>query len=795
MSEAAVARQTETIPSSMRVRKRNGSYEPVDVNKIIRAVGRCCTGLANVDAYRVATKTIGGLYDGATTAELDRLSINTAAALIVEEPEYSRLAARLLAAYIHKEVRNQNIYSFSQSIAAGHRLGLINDRVRDFVAENRRKLDEAICDNRDGEFEYFGLQTVYDRYLLREPQARTVIETLQYFFLRVAVGLAPTVAEALELYRLFSALEYMPSTPTLFNAGTRHEQLSSCFLLDSPEDDLAAIYQKYTDVALLSKFSGGIGLAYHRVRSKGSLIRGTNGHSNGIVPWLKTLDSSVAAVNQGGKRKGACCVYLEPWHADIEDFLELRDNTGDEARRTYNLNLANWIPDLFMKRVEEDGWWSLFDPKAVPHLPDLYGEAFEVAYVQAEREGKAVRQVHARDLYRRMMRTLAQTGNGWMTFKDAANRKCNQTALPGRVVHLSNLCTEIIEVTSPTETAVCNLGSINLARHVAAGKFDFEKLARNVRTAVRQLDRVIDLNLYPIPSAAESNRRWRPIGLGLMGLQDVFFQLRLPFDSPEAHELSTRIQEEIYYHALCASCELAETYGPHPAFAETRAAQGVLQFDLWDVTPPDTERWERLRERIRTVGLRNSLLVAIAPTATIASICGCYEAIEPQVSNLFKRETLSGDFLQINRYLVADLKREGLWNEDIRTQIKLADGSIQGIAAIPEDLRRLYRTAWELPMRALINLAAARGAYIDQSQSLNLFMESPSIGKLSSMYMYAWKQGLKTTYYLRSRPATTIAKATVTAAHRTDDGPAAAVTDAAALNCSLANPESCEACQ
>ncbi len=776
----------------MRVRKRNGTLEPVNLDKIVRAIARCCRGLANVDAIRVATKTIGGLYDGATTAELDQLSINTAAALIVEELEYSRLAARLLATYIHKEVQNQNIHSFSQSIAAGHALGLIADRLQAFVGENQRKLNEAIADERDHEFEYFGLRTVYDRYLLKHPTARTVIETPQRFFLRVACSLARTVAEAIELYRLLSSLEYMASTPTLFNAGTKHEQLSSCFLLDSPEDDLAAIYQKYTDVALLSKFSGGIGLAYHRVRAKGSLIRGTNGRSNGIVPWLKTLDSSVAAVNQGGKRRGACCVYLEPWHADIEDFLELRDNTGDEARRAHNLNLANWIPDLFMRRVEEDGWWSLFDPKLVPDLPDRYGADFEQAYVAAEEAKLYARQVRARDLYQRMMRTLAQTGNGWMTFKDASNRKCNQTAQPGRVVHSSNLCTEIIEVTSAAETAVCNLGSLNLARHVRDGAFDFAKLARNVGAAVRQLDRVIDINFYPIPSTADSNRKWRPVGLGVMGLQDALFQLRLPFDSPEALALSTRIQEEIYYHALAASCDLAEELGPHPAFHETRAEAGVLQFDLWGVTPPDAERWEALKRRIREKGLRNSLLIAIAPTATIASICGCYEAIEPQVSNLFKRETLSGDFLQINRYLVADLKRLGLWNEDIRAKIKLADGSIQGIEEIPAEVRQLYRTAWELPMRALIDMAAARGAYIDQSQSLNLFMESPSIGKLSSMYMYAWKQGLKTTYYLRSRPATSIAKATVPVAAEASRTPSA---DAEAVACALESPESCEACQ
>jgi len=548
----------ESAPTTMRVRKRNGNLEPVDVNKIVRAVGRCCARLQHVDSIRVATKTIGGLYDGATTRELDRLSINTAASLIVEEPEYSRLAARLLATYIDKEVRNQEIQSFSQSISAGHQTGLISTQVAEFVAANSRKLNDAVEPERNDLFEYFGLRTVYDRYLLRHPTRRDVLETPQYFFLRVACGIAQNAGEAIALYRLFSSLEYMPSTPTLFNSATNSQQLSSCFLLDSPQDELEAIYRKYTDVALLSKFAGGIGIAYHRVRSNGSHIRGTNGHSNGIIPWLKTLDSSVAAVNQGGKRRGACCVYLESWHADIEAFLELRENTGDEAQRTHNLNLANWAPDLFMQRVEADGLWSLFDPKAAPHLPDLYGEEFEQAYLAAEAQGVFAKQIRARDLYQRMMKTLAQTGNGWMTFKDASNRKCNQTARSGTAVHLSNLCTEIIEVTSAEETAVCNLGSLNLSRYVDEGGFDFEKLARNVRLAMRALDRVIDINFYPIPAAASSNRRWRPVGLGLMGLQDVFFQLKLPFDSPEALRLSTRIQEEIYYRALLASCELAE---------------------------------------------------------------------------------------------------------------------------------------------------------------------------------------------------------------------------------------------
>jgi len=766
----------------MQVRKRNGSFETVDVNKIVRAVQRCCAGLTHVDPMRVASRTIGGLYNGATTRELDSISIQTAASLIAEEPEYSKLAARLLLATIVKEVAGQNIYSYSQSVELGYQEFLIGRATASFVSENARKLNNAADENFSDRFEYFGLRTVYDRYLLRHPITRKVIETPQYFFLRVACGLAVTVSEAVDFYRLLAAHDYMPSSPTLFNSGTRHAQMSSCYLIDSPKDSLESIYDTYKQVALLSKFSGGIGLAFHRVRSEGSLIRATNGLSNGIVPWLRTLDASVAAVNQGGKRKGACCVYLEPWHADVEQFLELRDNTGDQARRTYNLNLSNWIPDLFMQRVDADGMWSLFDPKVVQHLCDLYGDEFAKAYEAAEAGKLFVKQVKARDLYARMMRTLAETGNGWMTFKDTTNLKCNQTGAAGNVVHLSNLCTEITEVTSSAETAVCNLGSVNLARHVMHGQFDFEKLARTVRTAVPMLDRVIDINYYPVDQAASANNRWRPVGLGVMGLQDVFFQLGLSFDSAEAHALSTQIQEEIYYHALCASCELAEKNGAHEAFGETRAAKSELQFDLWKITPADTSRWDALKERIARHGLRNSLLIAIAPTATIASIVGCYECIEPQVSNLFKRETLSGEFVQVNRYLVDELKGLGLWTEEMRTRIKLAEGSVQGIDELPEAVRKIYRTVWELPMRAIIDMAAERGAWIDQSQSLNLFAESPNIGRLSSMYMYAWKSGVKTTYYLRSRPATRIAKTTV-------------LQNVSAVVCSLDNPESCEACQ
>ncbi len=776
--------------SPMKVRKRNGELEPVDVNKIVRAISRCAQGLDGVDPMRVATRTISGLVDGSTTEELDALSIRTSAALIVEEPNYSRLAARLLATTIDKEVSNQNIHSFSQSVEVGYEQGIIGQETYDFVMANARKLNDAILLERNWLFEFFGLRTVYDRYLLRHPTERTVIEHPQYFFLRVACGLSTNPDEAIRFYELISSLDYLPSSPTLFNSGTTHPQMSSCYLLDSPEDDLVAIYGRYTDVARLSKHAGGIGLSYSRIRSRGSLIRGTNGLSNGIVPWLKVLDSSVAAVNQGGRRKGAACIYLETWHADIEEFLELRDNTGDEARRTHNINLANWVPDLFMERVEKDWQWSLFDPKKVPHLVDLYGDEFRAAYTKAEEDGLYERQVPARQLYSRMMRTLAQTGNGWMTFKDASNLKSNQTGEPGNVIHLSNLCTEILEVTSQPETAVCNLGSINLGQCVIDGEFDFAKLGAIARTAIPYLDRVIDINFYPTDEAANSNAKWRPVGLGVMGLQDVFFKLGLVFDSEEARELSKRIAEEIYFNAMWASSELARQDGPHEGFAETRAAKGEFQFDLWGVVPSDPDRWEEIRERVRKYGLRNSLMIAIAPTATIASISGAYECIEPQVSNLFKRETLSGEFMQINKYLVRELQAMGLWNERMINEIKRGNGSIQHITEIPEEMRQRYRTAWEIPMRALIDMQADRGAFIDQSASLNLFMETPTIGKLSSMYLYAWKKGIKTTYYLRSRPATRINQTT------TSDSTAKKkeFTDEEALACSLENPEACEAC-
>jgi ribonucleoside-diphosphate reductase alpha chain len=766
----------------LRVKKRDGSLVEVNPEKIKARVAGCSEGLAHVDPNLVAEKAIGGLHDAVSTEDLDRLLIQTAAMLISEDPDYSKVAQRLLHVYAMEEAATLGIRSFSDGILYGVSVGILSEEVKQFTLEHKIELNSFVDHTRTDIFEYFGLKTVYDRYLLRDPKTRKVIETPQAFFLRVAVGLSKTLEEAKEFYDLISSFEYMPSTPTLFNSGTRRPQMSSCYLMDSPKDDLTSIYEKYKDSALLSKFAGGLGMAYHRVRSRGSLINGTNGKSNGIVPFLKTLDSSVQAVNQGGKRKGACCVYLETWHADIFDFLMLRENTGDESQRTYNLNLANWVPDLFMKRVDTGEDWSLFDPVDVPHLTDLYGEKFENAYLDAEMQGLAKRTVGARELYGAMMKSLAQTGNGWMTFKDASNLKSNQTGYDKNTIHLSNLCTEILEVTNDEEVAVCNLGSINIGRHVKDGDIDYDKLAKNVYAAVKYLDRVVDINFYPITKAQKSNSKWRPIGLGLMGLQDVFFKLGIPFDSKRAREISKKVQEEIYYHALSASCELAKDFGAHPNFYETRASKGFLQFDLWGVKPSDSVKWDLLKGFIDDYGLRNSLVVAIAPTATIASITGAYECIEPQISNLFKRETLSGEFLQVNSYLISELKALGLWTKEVRDAIKLSEGSIQTIEAVPSDVKKVFRTVWEIPMKSLIDMASDRGPYIDQSQSLNLFIENPTIGKLSSMYHYAWKKGLKTTYYLRSRAATKINKTTVSNVVQ-------------AIACSLENPESCESCQ
>lgn len=805
----------------MKVLKRNGTLEPVNLDKIMNSVQRVCEDIDGVDFYKIATKTVGGLYDGVSTKDLDLLSINIAVNFISEDPLYGHVASRLLNNFITKEVTGQEIQSFSQSIQVGFDNGIISQQTYDFVMNNKRKLNSVIKNERSKLFDYYGLKVIYDRYLIKNPHTRLVTETPQYWLLRVSCGLNDNVKDVVEFYNTLSSLDYMTSTPTLFNSGTVKSQMSSCYLLDSPQDDLLDIEKKHKDIAMLSKFAGGIGLDYSRVRGAKALIKGTNGLSNGIVPFLHSLSSNIAAVNQGGKRKGAAAVYLQPHHPDINAFLELRDQGGDKEARAYNLNLANWIPDIFMERVKKDEMWSLIDPTIAPELGQLFGKDYEKRYTELENEGKITSQISARKLWSRMMRTLAETGNGWMCFKDTSNLRCN-TAVNGRVVKSSNLCTEIIEPTSSGEyvnislddnytieelsnklknenlnvigfdsdtnslraikdgeIAVCNLGSISLGRHIKNGKLDKEKLARTVRLAVINLDRVIDKNFYPVHEARMSNHALRPVGLGIMGFQDMLFQMRIPFESAEATKLSADIQEEIYYHALKTSMELSKKYGPHSGFEHTHAAKGNLQFDLAGVTI-ETERWNTLKEDIKKYGLRNSLLLAIAPTVTIAAITGQYECIEPQITNIYKTETLSGEFVRINKYLVDDLKNIGLWKSDIIDKIKNGDGSIQHILEIPQDIRNLYKTAWEIKQKYLIDHAVARGIFIDQSQSLNLFMRNPTIEKLSSMYMYIWEKGLKTTYYLRSRPASEIQKTTTT---KVED-----------KTTNLENPEICESC-
>lgn len=778
---------------SMQVTKRDGTKEDVKIEKILHAVNRACRGLPNVEAIEVAKSTINGLHDGSTTKELDDLSISNAVVLMAEEPNYSKVASRMLAESIRKEAGRDQ--AFRNYINQAYELGLVNEQVYKLAAKNVQTIEFAIRHERDDLFEYFGLKTVADRYLLRHPKKRNLIERPQWMFMRVALGLSNTAEEAIAFYDVISEFLYMPSTPTLFNSGTRHTQMSSCYLLRLAEDSLNGIYKSITDCARLSKWSGGLGIDWTPVRSSGALINGTNGLSNGVIPFLKVFDSSVHAVNQGGKRKGAAAVYLEAWHADIENFLELRNNTGSEERRTHNLNLAHWIPNLFMRRVEADQDWTLFSPDVAPELLESYGEEFDAHYERYEKEGLGQKTVPARTLYARMMQTLAETGNGWMCFKDHSNERCSQTAKKGNLVHSSNLCTEIIEVTSATETAVCNLGSINLARYVDEnGKFDFENLEKVARTATRVLDKVIDRNFYPVEEAENSNKRWRPVGLGIMGLQDAFFKMKIPFTSEPSKEISSKISETIYYAAVTESIEMAKEEGKFPAFEDSRYADGFLQVQLSEqFANPDRKLhydWAKVAQDVKKHGIRNSLLIAIAPTATIASIVGSYEAIEPQISNLFKRETLSGEFLQINRYLVSDLKERGLWTESIRFKIIQNEGSIHNIEEIPEDLRALYKTVWETPQKDLIEMAADRSRFVCQSQSLNLFSENPTIGKLSSMYMYAWQRGIKTTYYLRSRAKTRIAQTTTTGS-RTE---VAAITEEQ-MACSLENPETCESCQ
>lgn len=704
---------------------------------LIRAVDqellRCCEGIAEVDAQllrgqldlksqRSLRAAIAQLIGACTLASAD-------------EPAYARVACRLLAGSIDRELASEGISRFSESIARAADKQLLNPRVAAMARTHGTLLDAAIRPDRTGLLDHSGLQVLVDTYLLRDPDTGRLIEDAQIFWMRLAAALADSADDAIALYDLMSRLEYLPSEETLRHAGSAEEYLSSCYLLDSPAASPAAIRGRLQQVSDASHAVRDVSVAWHGARTSGSLTDTLDGSG---LPASVDLRST--------------CVYIEPWHVDVERYLSaLEQQLRPDGGHNHAPALAHWIPDLFMQRVEAGAQWSLFDPADVPLLPQLFGEDFERAYEAAEQQQLARRTLPARQLFARIIELIAADGRSWIDFKDNANRAANQTGRSGNVIHAANLCSEILEVTSDGEPAVCHVGAINLAHHLEGQEFDMERFARTVRVAVRQLDAAIDRNRYALPAARAYSERWRPIGLGIMGLQDVFFSLRLPFDSFDARQLSTRIAEALYFHALDASAELAAARGAHPAYSETRATRGELQLDSWGITPSDEFDWAGLRARIARSGLRNSLLIAIGPTATLSSIASCFECIEPQISNTLHRRTSGGHVTLINPYLVAELKQLGLWNESMRSAIRLAGGSIQGLYQLPEATRTLYRTAWEVSALAMIDLAADRGAFVDQSQSLQLFVATPSVARLSQLYFYAWRCRLKTTYTLRTR--------------------------------------------
>lgn len=744
----------------MQVVKRNGAREPVSFDKILRRIERVATraGLAAVDVTLVAQQTIRGLHDGVSTRDLDVLASENAASMMVEHPDYGTLAAHLAISNLHREVP-ASFVEVMERLHHYERGSLISDHsVMEAVrGEHGARIAAAIDYGRDYDYEYFGLRTLMRSYLLRIEGE--VAERPQHMLMRVSLGIhgPHDIESALRTYDLMSRHMFTHASPTLFNAGTPRPQCSSCFLLTMTEDSIEGIYETLGRCASISKLAGGIGISVHTIRATGSYIAGTNGSSNGLVPMLQVYNATARYVDQGGgKRKGAFAVYLEPWHADVFEFIDLRKNTGKEERRARDLFLGLWVPDLFMRRVETNGVWSLMCPAQSPGLADCWGAAFDELYERYEAEGRYVRQVSAQDLWFAILDAQIETGVPYMLFKDACNGKSNQQNLG--TIRSSNLCTEIIEYTSPDEVAVCNLASIALPKFVSSdGKsFDHELLRQVTRQVARNLDRIIDVNHYPLEAARRSNMRHRPIGIGIQGLADVFLMLRLPFDSEEAERLQAEIMETIYYGAIDASIELAQEYGaPYETYEGSPASQGVLQFDMWPGTQLSGRwDWDALKERMRAHGLRNSLVTAPMPTASTASILGNCEAFEPYTSNVFVRRVLAGEYAVVNRHLVRDLMARGLWTAEVRTQIIAANGSIQAIEAIPEDIRLLYRTVWELRQRRLIDMAAARGPFIDQSQSFSVHLEAPTPQQLTSCHFYSWRAGLKTgMYYLRSRPA------------------------------------------
>lgn len=743
----------------MFVIKRSGKKEPVKFDKVTARIEKLCYGLNQeyVDSVEVAKKVIQGIYDGVTTTELDNLAAETAASLTTRHPDYALLASRVAVSNLHKNTKK----SFSDTIKllyeyvderSGHKTPMIAGDIYRIVQQHADILDSNIIYDRDFSFDYFGFKTLERSYLLRINGK--IVERPQHMFMRVAVGIhRDDIESVLKTYDLLSEKWFTHATPTLFNAGTPKPQMSSCFLLDMKDDSISGIYETLGQTAKISQSAGGIGLAIHNIRATGSYISGTNGTSNGIVPMLRVFNDTARYVDQGGgKRKGAFAIYLEPWHADVFEFLDLRKNHGKEELRARDLFYAMWIPDLFMKRVEENGEWSLFCPHEAPGLSDTWGDAFEELYARYEQEGKARKKVKAQELWFKILEAQIETGTPYMLYKDAANSKSNQQNLG--TIKSSNLCTEIIEYTSPDEVAVCNLASLALPRFVINGRFDHKKLYEVAYQVTLNLNKIIDHNYYPVEEARNSNRKHRPIGLGVQGLADTFVLLRLPFESEEARQLNREIFETIYYAALSASCDLAGKERPYETYEGSPASKGVLQFDMWGVRPAERWDWDALRVRIKEHGIRNSLLLAPMPTASTSQILGNNECFEPYTSNIYTRRVLSGDFMIVNKYLLNDLVERGLWNEALKNKIILANGSIQQIGEIPQELKDLYKTVWEIRQRTIIDMAADRGAYICQSQSLNLFVNEPNFAKLSSMHFYAWKKGLKTgMYYLRTQAA------------------------------------------
>ena len=759
----------------MYVVKRDGKREPVMFDKITARVRKLCYGLNDlVDPIKISMRVIEGIYDGVTTSELDSLAAEIAATLTTTHPDYAKVAARIAVSNLHKNTKK----SFSETMRdlyeyvnprTGKQASMIAEDVYRIIEKNADILDSTIIYNRDFGYDFFGFKTLERSYLLKINGQ--IVERPQHMLMRVAVGIhLDDLDAAIETYELMSKRFFTHATPTLFNAGTQKPQMSSCFLLQMQDDSIEGIYNTLQQTAKVSQSAGGIGLSIHNVRATGSYIRGTNGTSNGIVPMLRVFNDTARYVDQGGgKRKGSFAIYLEPWHADIFQFLDLKKNHGKEEMRARDLFYAMWMPDLFMKRVEENGDWTLMCPNECPHLYDTYGEEFEKLYIGYEKVGKGRKTVKARELWEKILEAQIETGNPYMLYKDAANRKSNHKNLG--TIRSSNLCTEIMEYTAKDEVAVCNLASIAIPMFItetAEGEktFDHKKLFKVTKKITKNLDTVIDRNFYPIPEAENSNMRHRPVGIGIQGLADAFIMLRMPFTSDEAKQLNQEIFETIYFAALTASMEIAKEKEPYSTFKGSPISQGEFQFNMWNVSEDDLSGrwdWKKLRESILQHGVRNSLLVAPMPTASTSQILGNNEAFEPYTSNIYTRRVLSGEFIVVNKHLLEDLVKLGLWNNDMKEEILRANGSIQHIEEIPQELKDLYKTVWEMSMKDIIDMARQRGYFIDQSQSLNLFMQDPDYSKLTSMHFYAWKSGLKTgMYYLRTKSAVNAIQFTVT---------------------------------